>query len=175
MPILATQDQCPLSEELSAAESTLRWAISLKQDREEVEARLLRARQGATDSRTALLRPVTSTDCYTRYKLTATRQPPISGHAQSKASVSDDHYMRGAALLTTKEREVLSLLSRNMGNKEIARAMVVSDETIKWHMKNLFSKFISAGRKHIVARANARASGLSAIAAADNQDQQAPT
>lgn len=83
--------------------------------------------------------------------------------------------MRGVALLATKEREVLSLLSRNMSNKEIARAMVVSDETIKWHMKNLFNKFNPAGRKHVVARANARASGLSAIAAADNQGQQALT
>ncbi len=40
-----------------------------------------------------------------------------------------------------------------MSNKEIARAMVVSEETIKWHMKNLFSKFNAAGRKHVVARA----------------------
>lgn len=79
---------------------------------------------------------------------------PIAEYGQSGTSiVANDHYMRGTALLTIKEREVLSLLSRNMSNMEIARAMVVSEKTIKWHMKNLFSKFNAAGRKHVVARA----------------------
>ncbi|BAI74619.1 transcriptional regulator (plasmid) [Azospirillum sp. B510] len=59
----------------------------------------------------------------------------------------------GAGLLTTKEREVLTLLSRNLSNKEIARAMDIGEQTIKWHMKNLFGKLNAAGRKHAVARA----------------------
>lgn len=163
--ILATQDECPLSDALSAAESALLWAISLKRGREEVEARLLRAevlrRQGATDSRTALIEAVSLAQASGMLRLLREAQAehkaitePIAGHVQdASAIVADDHYMRGAALLTAKEREVLALLSRNMSNKEIARAMVVSDETIKWHMKNLFSKFNAAGRKHVVARA----------------------
>ncbi|WP_223255117.1 helix-turn-helix transcriptional regulator [Pseudomonas putida] len=46
-----------------------------------------------------------------------------------------------------------SVFGQRQHNKEIARAMVVSEETIKWHMKNLFSKLNAAGRKHVVARA----------------------
>jgi len=56
-------------------------------------------------------------------------------------------------LLTSKEREVLALLNRNLSNKEIALALDVGDQTVKWHVKNVFSKLNAANRKHAVARA----------------------
>jgi LuxR family maltose regulon positive regulatory protein len=55
--------------------------------------------------------------------------------------------------LTPKEREVLELLARNLSNKEIALAMNIGEETIKWHMKNLFAKLDAGTRKQLVARA----------------------
>ncbi len=55
--------------------------------------------------------------------------------------------------LTPKEREVLELLARNLSNKEIARAMQVGEETIKWHLKNLFNKLGAGTRKQVVRRA----------------------
>ena len=55
--------------------------------------------------------------------------------------------------LTPKEREVLELVARNLSNKEIARAMQVGDETVKWHVKNLFLKLAADSRKHAVQRA----------------------
>ncbi len=55
--------------------------------------------------------------------------------------------------LTPKEREVLALAARNLSNKEIALAMQVGEETIKWHMKNLFAKLDAGHRKQVVARA----------------------
>jgi LuxR family maltose regulon positive regulatory protein len=55
--------------------------------------------------------------------------------------------------LTPKEREVLVLLARNLSNKEIALAMQVGEETIKWHMKNLFAKLNAGTRKQVVQRA----------------------
>jgi LuxR family maltose regulon positive regulatory protein len=55
--------------------------------------------------------------------------------------------------LTPKEREVLELLARNLSNKEIARAMQVGEETIKWHVKNLFGKLSADTRKQVVRRA----------------------
>lgn len=55
--------------------------------------------------------------------------------------------------LTPKEREVLELLARNLSNKEIALALNVGEETIKWHMKNLFAKLDAGTRKQVVARA----------------------
>ena len=55
--------------------------------------------------------------------------------------------------LTPKEREVLELLARSLSNKEIALAMQVGEETIKWHLKNLFGKLDAGTRKHAVRRA----------------------
>jgi LuxR family maltose regulon positive regulatory protein len=56
-------------------------------------------------------------------------------------------------VLTPKEREVLELLARNLSNKEIALAMEVGEETIKWHLKNLFGKLSAGTRKQVVRRA----------------------
>jgi len=56
-------------------------------------------------------------------------------------------------VLTPKEREVLELLARNLSNKEVAQAMGVGEETVKWHVKNLFGKLDAANRKHVVRRA----------------------
>lgn len=56
-------------------------------------------------------------------------------------------------VLTPKEREILELLARNLSNKEIALALGVGEETVKWHLKNLFGKLDAASRKHVVRRA----------------------
>ena len=55
--------------------------------------------------------------------------------------------------LTPKEAEVLVLLDEGMSNKLIARALEISDETVKWHLKNLFTKLSAGNRKHAVDRA----------------------
>jgi LuxR family maltose regulon positive regulatory protein len=57
------------------------------------------------------------------------------------------------ALLTTKEWEILQLLQNGMSNKQIARTLDVSGETVKWHLKNLFLKLSAGTRKHAVDRA----------------------
>lgn len=56
-------------------------------------------------------------------------------------------------VLTPKEREVLELAARSLSNKEIGLAMQVGEETIKWHMKNLFAKLDAGTRKQVVQRA----------------------
>jgi ATP/maltotriose-dependent transcriptional regulator MalT len=55
--------------------------------------------------------------------------------------------------LTPKERSILLLLARNYSNKEIAKSIAISDETVKWHLKNLFIKLEAGSRKHAVTRA----------------------
>ncbi|HSN80148.1 MAG TPA: LuxR C-terminal-related transcriptional regulator, partial [Rhodoferax sp.] len=57
------------------------------------------------------------------------------------------------SMLSPKEHEVIKLLASNLSNKQIGLAMGVSDETIKWHLKNLFGKLNAGSRKHLVARA----------------------
>lgn len=71
--------------------------------------------------------------------------PASRAAAQPKATPS--------MALTPKEREVLELLARNLSNKEIGLAMQVGEETIKWHMKNLFAKLDAGTRKQVVSRA----------------------
>jgi LuxR family maltose regulon positive regulatory protein len=58
-----------------------------------------------------------------------------------------------AALLTSKEAQVLDLLGQGLPNKAIARALDVSGETVKWHLKNLFAKLSAGSRRHAVERA----------------------
>lgn len=69
--------------------------------------------------------------------------------AAGEASVS-----RANALNTLSEREsqVLDLLSRAMPNKKIARALGLSPETVKWHLKNIYAKLGVAGRDEAVSR-----------------------
>jgi LuxR family transcriptional regulator, maltose regulon positive regulatory protein len=57
------------------------------------------------------------------------------------------------ALLTPKEREVLLHLAEGCANKRIASILDVSDETVKWHVKNLSAKLGGANRRHVVDRA----------------------
>jgi len=56
-------------------------------------------------------------------------------------------------LLTPKEARILTLLSTGKANKEIARAMDIGEQTVKWHLKNVFFKLGAASRKHAVDRA----------------------
>mgnify|MGYP001292076888 CR=1 FL=1 len=70
---------------------------------------------------------------------------PAPAHTQARSNPS--------MALTPKEREVLELAARNLSNKEIGLAMQVGEETIKWHMKNLFAKLDAGTRKQVVQRA----------------------
>lgn len=56
-------------------------------------------------------------------------------------------------LLTPREARILALLAVGRANKEIARAMDIGEQTVKWHLKNVFFKLNAASRKHAVDRA----------------------
>jgi LuxR family maltose regulon positive regulatory protein len=73
--------------------------------------------------------------------------------AQMRSQRPQESRATPSMALTPKEREVLELLSRNLSNKEIARAMQIGEETIKWHLKNLFGKLDAGTRKQVVRRA----------------------
>jgi LuxR family maltose regulon positive regulatory protein len=73
------------------------------------------------------------------------RPQPVSAQSAPRAVPS--------MMLTPKERIVLEHLARNLSNKEIAQAMEVGEETVKWHVKNLFAKLDAGTRRHVVRRA----------------------
>jgi DNA-binding NarL/FixJ family response regulator len=50
--------------------------------------------------------------------------------------------------LTSREQEVLQLLTRGYTNKEMAEALIVSAETIKTHVTNILAKLQAKDRTH---------------------------
>ena len=55
-------------------------------------------------------------------------------------------------LLTVRETEVLELLAAGRSNGEIARALVVSEATVKSHLARLLRKLEASSRAEAVAR-----------------------
>jgi ATP/maltotriose-dependent transcriptional regulator MalT len=59
----------------------------------------------------------------------------------SAARISAGEFWPGAHLgLTQRESEVLSLLVANLSNKGIAGKLVVSEDTVKTHIRGLYRK-----------------------------------
>ena len=55
------------------------------------------------------------------------------------------------APLTDREHEILALLAQRLSNKEIAQALVISPQTVKRHIANLYEKLQAGGRREAVA------------------------
>jgi DNA-binding NarL/FixJ family response regulator len=55
--------------------------------------------------------------------------------------------------LTARERDVLDLVVRGATNREIAEALVVTDNTVKYHLKNILQKLHLHNRAQVVAYA----------------------
>jgi DNA-binding CsgD family transcriptional regulator len=72
-------------------------------------------------------------------------QPGRTGTAASRPPT-------GHAILTARELEVLGLLARGMSNSDIAAEIVVSESTVKAHVKNILRKLGATNRAEAVAR-----------------------
>lgn len=67
--------------------------------------------------------------------------------------VADPEDLSLFSLLTAREMDVLVGVARGQSNKEIARLLHLTPETIKWHLKNLMRKLGADSRTTAVARA----------------------
>ncbi|CAG2145088.1 HTH-type transcriptional regulator MalT [Cupriavidus numazuensis] len=63
-----------------------------------------------------------------------------SGKCKEEARVEDPIEPMAASRLSAREVEILDYVARGLSNKEIARAIRVAPETVKWHLKNIFEK-----------------------------------
>ena len=68
-----------------------------------------------------------------------------SGTTQPRCSSSD--------AITARERDVLLMIGQGYSNKRIARTLEISPETVKSHVKHIFSKLDVATRSAAVSRA----------------------
>jgi LuxR family maltose regulon positive regulatory protein len=73
--------------------------------------------------------------------------------APSAISPSPKPAVYTGTLLTPREYEVACHLATHMTNKEIAIAIGLREETVKWHVKNLLQKLCASDRKSVVRRA----------------------
>jgi LuxR family maltose regulon positive regulatory protein len=158
---LAHEDGKLLPQVLQAAEAAASLATSLKRTGDLIEARLLCAealrRRGAADASSVHSEALSLAQAEGMVRLLREHGARRDAAPEVVAPVKDTAPIAlpgpTTGLLTGKEREVLTLLSRNLSNKEIAAAMNVGDQTVKWHVKNVFNKLNAASRKHAVARA----------------------
>ncbi|TDU66115.1 LuxR family two component transcriptional regulator [Prosthecobacter fusiformis] len=58
--------------------------------------------------------------------------------------------------LTTRERDVLTLLARGLSNKEIGGSLFISETTVKSHLRSIFTKLNVLSRTEAMAAASQR-------------------
>ncbi|HEU5013159.1 MAG TPA: response regulator transcription factor [Roseiflexaceae bacterium] len=96
-----------------------------------------------------------------RAELRAAVQAVAQGFAVLPSSLAGELLTQRAAAslaepltepLTSREREVLQLLSQGLSNKLIARALNISEHTVKFHVSSLFTKLNASSRTDAVSR-----------------------
>jgi NarL family two-component system response regulator LiaR len=65
--------------------------------------------------------------------------------------------------LTAREQEILSLLAAGKNNQEIADALFISRETVRWHMRGVYSKLGTHDRELVSTYASSHPSGTERI------------
>lgn len=82
------------------------------------------------------------------------RDAEVSAQTAAPTPRGDGAESRSALLdsLSDRELDVIRLLSQAFPNKKIARALGLSPDTVKWHLKNIYGKLGVAGRDDAVAR-----------------------
>ena len=82
----------------------------------------------------------------------------LSGEVPDEA-MPDENNLAKKFGLTPRQLEILVLVSKGLSNKEVARALSISPETVKTHLKDIFVRFEVSNK--IEAVDFARSNGLS--------------
>lgn len=73
-------------------------------------------------------------------RLNATLEPPTRHQSFVHDSLQHAYKSFGTSLLTEREHEVTQLLLRGNSAKSIARALLIANETVRNHLKRIYSK-----------------------------------
>jgi NarL family two-component system response regulator YdfI len=65
----------------------------------------------------------------------------------------DGNSVEGVEALTAREKDVLQMLSRGLGNKEIAARLKISEHTVKFHVASILGKLGASTRTEAVSMA----------------------
>jgi DNA-binding NarL/FixJ family response regulator len=114
----------------------------------DTEADVLRALEAG--ARGYLLKDAPPAELFAGIRATARGETVL---APSVAAALVRRASPAATVITEREVEVLELLSRGMGNKEMARELLVSEATVKSHLSHIYTKLGVETRAGAVAEA----------------------
>jgi PAS domain S-box-containing protein len=77
----------------------------------------------------------------------------VDGTRRHVAVLVEEAAINGTAMLSPREREVTRLLASGLTGEEIARALVLSPETVRTHIRNAMESLGAKTRAHLVALA----------------------
>src|ERR1700733_8274183 len=80
-------------------------------------------------------------------------QPITAARNNARAAEGYSAQLSGRDRLTTREHDVLAMISQGCSNKQIARTLEISPETVKSHVKHIFLKLAVGTRAEAVSRA----------------------
>lgn len=161
--LAVTGDPDDVKGAINAALAAQRSALSLRRGRDQLLAQALHARvlalQGDSRSHTQLKNAAATAGAWGLKRLEADLsasnllKPEHETPAGPIRSLRPNGQGGHPGILTAREYDVLCGLAAHLSNKEIALSLGLSDETVKWHLKNVFQKLEATERKVAVARA----------------------
>lgn len=100
-----------------------------------------------------LLKNVSAQELVAAIRNAAAGQPTLSAEATRAMIRASTGPQTPRVDLTEREREVLALMARGLNNSQIARQLVISASTTKFHVSNILAKLGASTRTEAVALA----------------------
>ena len=79
--------------------------------------------------------------------------PPDDPLTEEALAGADEAVVRSSGALTPRERQVIQLLARGSGGREIAEELAISPETVRNHVRHARAKLGARNRGHVIALA----------------------